>query len=154
MWELDHKEVWTPKDWCFWTVVLEKTLESPLDCKEDQPVHTKRNQSWIFIRRPDGEAEVLILWPSDAKRWLIRKDPDARQDWRQEEKGMTGWDGWMASPDSMDMSLSKLQEMVKDRKAWHAAVHGVAKSWTWLRDWTTSTLAPEGTRINPGLSHN
>ena len=97
MWELDHKEGWGPKNWCFWTVVLEKTLESPLDCKEIQPVHPKGNQSWIFIGRTDAEVEIPILWPPDAKNWLIWKDPDAGKDWRWEEKGTTGWDGWMAS---------------------------------------------------------
>ena len=86
------------KNWCFWIVVLEKTLESPLDCKEIQPVHPKGNQSWIFIGRTDAEAEALILWPPDAKNWLIKKDTDAGEDWRQEEKGTTGWDGWMTSP--------------------------------------------------------
>ena len=100
MWELDYKESWAPKNWCFWTVVLEKTLESPLDCKEIQPVHPKGNQSWIFIGRTDAEAEAPILWPPDAKSWLIWKDPDAGKDWRQEEKGMTedkmvGWHYWL-----------------------------------------------------------
>ena len=94
--ELDYKESWGPKNWCFWTVVLEKILENPLDCKEIQPVHPKGNQSWIFIGRTDAEAETLILWPPDAKSWLIGKDPDARKDWGQEEKGtredeMVGW---------------------------------------------------------------
>ena len=94
--ELDYKESWVPKNWCFWTVVLEKTLESPLDCKEIQPVHPKGDQSWIFTGRAYAEAETLILWPPDVKNWLIWKDPDARKDWRQEEKGMTedemvGW---------------------------------------------------------------
>ena len=94
MWELDHKESWVPKNWCFWTVVLEKTLESPLDCKEIQPVHPKGDQSWLFIGRT--EAKTLVLWPPDTKNWLIGKDPDAGKDWRQEEKGMTedemvGW---------------------------------------------------------------
>ena len=89
MWELDCKESWTPKNWCFWTVVLEKTLESPLDCKEIQPAHHKGNQSWIFIGRTDAEAETPILWPPDVKNWLIWKGPDAWKDWRQEEKGMT-----------------------------------------------------------------
>ena len=94
MWELDHKESWVPKNWCFWTVVLEKTLESPLECKEIKPVNPKGNQSWIFIRRTDAEAEAPKLWPPDAKNWLIGKDPG--KDWRQEEKGMTedemvGW---------------------------------------------------------------
>ena len=89
MWELDYKESWVPKNWCFWTVVLEKTLESPLDCKEIQPVHPKGDQSWVFIGRTAVEAETPILWPPDVKSWLIWKDPDAGKDWRQEEKGMT-----------------------------------------------------------------
>ena len=96
LWELDYKESWVPKNWCFWTVVLEKTLKSPLDCKEIQPVHLKRNQSWIFIGRTDAEAETPIIWPPDAKNWLTGKDPDAGKDWRREEKGrteneMVGW---------------------------------------------------------------
>ena len=96
MWELGHKESWTPKNWRFWTVVLEKTLESPLDCKEILPVHPKGDQSWLFIGRTDAEAEAPILWPPDEKNWLIGKDPDAGKDWRQEEKEMTedemvGW---------------------------------------------------------------
>ena len=96
MWELDYKESWVLKNWCFWTVVLEKTLESALDCKEIQPVHPRGNQSWIFFGRTDAEAETPILWPPDAKTWLIGKDPDAGKDWRWEEKGMTedemvGW---------------------------------------------------------------
>ena len=100
MWELDYKESWTPKNWCFWTVVLEKTLECPLDSKEIQPVNPKGNQSRIFIRRTDVEAETPILWPSDAKNWFIFKDPDAGKDWRWEEKGMTeneivGWHHWL-----------------------------------------------------------
>ena len=98
MWELDHKESWALKKGCFWSVVLEKTLESPLGSKEIQPVNTKGNQFWIFIGRTDAEAETLILWPPDAKNWVIGKDPDAGKDWRQEEKGARGWDGWMASP--------------------------------------------------------
>ena len=97
MWELDYKESWAPKNRCFWTVVLEKTLDSPLDCKEIQLVNYKGNQSWIFIGRTDAEAETPILWPPDAKSWLIWKDPDAGKNWRQEEKGttegeMAGWD--------------------------------------------------------------
>ena len=96
MWVLDYKESWVPKNWCFWTVVLEKTLESPLDCQEIQPVHPKGNQSWIFIGRTDTEAEAPILWPPDAKNWLVWKNPDAGKGWRQEKKGMTedemvGW---------------------------------------------------------------
>ena len=98
--ELDYKESWMPKNWCFWPVVLEKTLESPLDCKEIQPVHPKGNQSRIFIGRTDVEAEIPILWPPDVKNWLIGKDPDAEKDWRQEEKGttedeMVGWHHWL-----------------------------------------------------------
>ena len=89
MWELDYKEGWAPSNWCFWSVVLEKTVESPLDCKEIQPVHPRGNQYWILIGRPDAEAETPILWPPDAKNWLIGKDPDSGKDWRQEEKGMT-----------------------------------------------------------------
>ena len=96
MWELDYKESWVLKNWCFWAVVLEKTLESPLDCKEIQAVHPKGDQSWLFIGRTDVEAETPILWPPDAKSWLIWKDPDAGKDWGQEEKGTTGDEmvGW------------------------------------------------------------
>ena len=96
MWELDYRESWVPKNWCFCTVVLEETIESPLDCKEIQPVHPKGDQSWIFIRRTEAEAETPILWPPDAKNWLIWKDPDAGKDWRREEKGTTedGMVGW------------------------------------------------------------
>ena len=100
MWELDHKESWMPKNWCFWAVALKKTLESPLDCKEIQPVHPKGNQSWIFIGTTDAEAETPILWPPDAKIWLIEKDLDAGKDWGQEEKGtiedeMVGCNHWL-----------------------------------------------------------
>ena len=100
MWDMDYKESWALKNWCFWTVVLEKTLESPLDCKEIQPVHPKRDQSWVFIERTDVEAETPILWPPDAKSWLIWQDPDAGKDWGQEEKGttedeMVGWHHWL-----------------------------------------------------------
>ena len=100
MWELDHKEDWALKNWCFWTVVLEKTLESPLDSKEIKPVHPKGNQSWIYFGRTNAEAEAPIIWPSDANSRLIGKDSDAGKDWKQEEKEMTEdeWDDWMASP--------------------------------------------------------
>ena len=116
MWELNYKESWAPKNWYFWTVVLEKALESPLDCQEIKPVNPKGNRSWIFLGRTDAEAEASILWPPDAKNWLIGKDPDAGK------------------------SLSKIQEMVKDREAWHAAVYGDAKIQTQLSDWTTIIL--------------
>ena len=98
MWELDYKESWVPKNWCFWTVVLEKTLESPLDCKEIQPVHPKGDQSWIFIGRTDDKAEPPILWPPDVKNWLIGKDPDAGKLKAEGEGVGRGWDGWMVSP--------------------------------------------------------
>ena len=98
MWELDYKEIWVLKNWCFWTVVLEKILESPLDCKGIQPVHSEGDQSSVFFGRNDAKAETLVLWPPHAKSWLIGKDSDAERDWGQEEKGDNrGWDGWMAS---------------------------------------------------------
>ena len=125
------------KNWCFWTVVLEKTLESPLDCKDIQPVHLKGNQSWIFIGRTDAPAETPILWPPDVKNWSLKKT------WmlgKIEGRRRRGWQRmrWLDDvSDSKDMSMSKFQEIVKDREAWHAAVHGVAKSQTQLSDWTT-----------------
>ena len=134
MWELDYRESWAPKNWCFWTVVLEKTLESPLDCKEIQPINPKGNQSWIFIGRIYAEAEAPIFWPHDVKNWLIREDLDAGKDWRQ-EKWMTEDEtvGWHHHLDGL--SLSKLWELVMDREAGHSAIHGVTKSQTQLSCW-------------------
>ena len=131
-----YKESWVPKNWCFWTVVLEKTLESPLDCKNIKPVNPIGNQSWIFIGRADAEAEAPILWPLDEKSWFIEKDSDAGKDGRQEEKGMTedemvGWNHWLNWHE-----FEQIPETVIDRETWHAAVHGVAKSRTRLSNWT------------------
>ena len=134
MWELDYIESWEPKNWCFWTVVLEKTLESPLDCMEIKPVNPKGNQSCIFIGRADVEAEAPILWPPDAKNSLLGKDTDSGKQWRLEERGWQRMRGLDDITNWIDLKLSKLQELVMDREASHAAVHKVAKTWTRLSD--------------------
>ena len=139
MWVLDHKESWALNDWCFWTVVLEKILESPLDCKEIQPVHPKGDQSWVFFGWTDAEAP--IFWPHDVKNWLIGKDPDAGKDWGQEEKGttedeMVGWHHRLHGHE-----FEQAPGVDDEQEAWRAAVHGVAKSQTRLSAWTE--LSPE-----------
>ena len=135
--------------WCFWTVVL-KTLESPLDCKEIQPVHPKGNQSWIFIGRTEAEAETSILWPPDVKSWLIGKDPDTGKDWRWEKKGIKRMRSLDGITDMMDMSLSRLQKLVMDRDAWRAAFHRVAKSQILLSDWIELNWTDD-LKLQPGI---
>ena len=136
MWELDCEEGWAPKNWCFWTVVLEKTLESPLDCKEIQQVHSEGDQPWDFFGRNDAKADTPELWPPHAKSWLIGKDSDAGRDWGQEEKGttedeMAGWNHWLDGCESQ-----WTPEVGVGREAWRAAIRGVAKSRTQLSDWS------------------
>ena len=148
MWELDHKEDRMPTNWFFWTV-LEKTLESPLGCKEIKPVNPKGNQPWIFIGRNDADVEAPILWPLDAKNRLIRKDDDARKVWSKR----SGWQRmrWLDSIRySVDMDLSKLWKVVKDRNACLAEVHGVTKIRIWLSNWTTKTVF--STSVSPSAA--
>ena len=140
MWELDQKEGWAPKNWSFQTVVLEKTLESPLDSKAIKPVNPKGNQLWVFIGRTDAEAEAPILWPPEAKSWFIRKDLNAGKDWGQEEKGVTedeivGWHYWLNG-----------HEFEQTRRWWRRGNRGMLQflglqSWTWLSDWTAMHTA-------------
>ena len=139
-WELEYKESWALKNWCFWTVVLEKTLDSPLNCKEIQPVHLKGNQSWIFIGRTDAEAAAPILWPFDVKNWFTGKDPDSGKDGRQEEKGatendMVGWHHWLNGHDfEKALGAGDGQGILLCCSPW------VAKSRTRLNDWTELNL--------------
>ena len=142
MYGCEDKESRAPKNWCFWTVVLEKTLESPLDSTEIQPVYPKGNQPWMFIGRTDAKAETPIYWPPDAKNWLIWKYSDARRDWGQEEKGtteekMAGWHHWLNGHES-----EWTPGVLMDREAWRSAIHGVAKSRTRLSNWIELNSGP------------
>ena len=138
MWELDHEGGRVPKNWCFQTVVMEKTLENPCNSKEIKTVNPKRNQPWIFIGRTDAEAEVPILLPPAVKSWLIGKYPDSLKGWRQKVKQRMRWLDSITNP--MHMNLSKHWDVVKDRETWNVAVHGVAKSWAWYSDRATIKL--------------
>ena len=139
MWELDHKEGWASENWCFWIMMLEKTLESPLESKEIQPVHPKGNQSWLFTGRTDAEAETPILWSPDVKNWLIWKDPDAGKDWGQEEKGATEDEmvGWHHRLNGLDFEQSPRVGDGQGKLV--CCCPWITKSRTWLRNWTTTT---------------
>ena len=154
MWDLDYKESWVLKNWCFWTVILEKTLVSPLDCKDIKAVNPKGNQYWIFIGRTDAEAETPILWPPDVKNWFFGKDRDSGKDWRQEKRGWQKmrwwddrrWDGWMASP------IQWTWVWVNSRSWWWTERPGVlqsmgSQSQIWLSDWTELNWRPDTIKL-------
>ena len=147
MWELDCEESWAQKNWCFWTVVLEKTLESPLDCKEIQPLHPKGDQSWVFIGRTDVEAETPILWPPDAKSWLIGKDPDAGKDWWREEKRttedqMVGWHHWLNGHElGWTPGVGDGQGGLECCSPWGHKKSHVAEWLNWTEEWIFSNIA-------------
>ena len=141
MWDLDRKEGWAPKNGCFWIIVLEKTLDNKktLDSKEIKPVNPEGHKLWIVIGKTDAKAEAPIFWPPDMKSQLIGKDSNAGKDWRQKEKGAAEEEMVTSISDSMDANLSDLQEILEDSGAWFAAVYGVAKSWTPLSNYSTTT---------------
>ena len=154
MWELDHKEGWVLKNWCFQIVVLEKTLESPLDCKETKPVNSKGNLSWILIERTDDKAEAPILWSLMWRADLLGKTLMLGKTESKRRRGQQRIRWLDCITDSMDMDLSKLQELVEHRGAWHATVHGVTKSQTRLSDWTTTTATWVCMLIFPSVNYS